>query len=145
MKVVVQKVDEASVKIEEKIVGKISKGLLVFVGFTEGDNEEKIDYFVNKIINLRIFEDKNDIMNLSVKDIGGEILSVSQFTLYGDAIKGNRPSYIKALKSDSARNLYELFNIKLKEKFNKVETGIFQTDMKISLINNGPTTIIIEK
>ena len=115
MKVVVQKVNEASVKVDGKIVGEISRGLLVFVGFTEGDNLDKINFMVNKIINLRIFEDSNDVMNLSVKDVDGGILSISQFTLYGDAIKGNRPSYIKALKSDEASILYEEFNKKLKE------------------------------
>ena len=145
MKVVVQKVNEASVKVDGKIVGEISRGLLVFVGFTEGDNLDKINFMVNKIINLRIFEDNNDVMNLSVKDVDGGILSISQFTLYGDAIKGNRPSYIKALKSDEASILYEEFNERLKEKYRKVETGIFQADMKISLINDGPTTIIIER
>ena len=145
MKVVVQKVNEASVKVDGKIVGEISRGLLVFVGFTEGDNLDKINFMVNKIINLRIFEDDNDVMNLSVKDVDGGILSISQFTLYGDAIKGNRPSYIKALKSDEASILYEEFNKKLKENYEKVETGIFQADMKISLVNDGPTTIIIEK
>ena len=145
MKVVVQKVNEASVKVDGNVVGEISRGLLVFVGFTEGDNLDKINFMVNKIINLRIFEDSNNVMNLSVKDVEGGILSISQFTLYGDAIKGNRPSYIKALKSDEASILYEEFNKKLKESYEKVETGIFQADMKISLINDGPTTIIIEK
>ena len=145
MKVVVQKVNEASVKVDGNVVGEISRGLLVFVGFTEGDNLDKINFMVNKIINLRIFEDDNDVMNLSVKDVDGGILSISQFTLYGDAIKGNRPSYIKALKSDEASILYEEFNKKLKENYEKVETGIFQADMKISLVNDGPTTIIIEK
>jgi D-tyrosyl-tRNA(Tyr) deacylase len=145
MKVVVQKVNEASVKVDGNVVGEISRGLLVFVGFTEGDNLDKINFMVNKIINLRIFEDSNDVMNLSVKDVDGGILSISQFTLYGDAIRGNRPSYIKALKSDEASILYEEFNKKLKENYEKVETGIFQADMKISLINDGPTTIIIEK
>lgn len=145
MKVVIQKVLNSSVLIDNEIVGEIGKGLLVLVGFTDGDNEEKIDYMVNKIINLRVFEDENDVMNLSVKDVSGEILSVSQFTLYGDANKGNRPSYVKALASDKAKVLYEMFNEKLKDTGINIQTGIFQADMKVSLVNDGPTTIIIEK
>ena len=145
MKVVVQRVKEAEVKVNEKSVGKIKEGLLVLVGFTYGDNEDNIDYIINKLINLRIFDDNDGIMNLSIKDKGYDILSVSQFTLYADTLKGNRPSYIKSLKSDEAKVLYDLFNKKLKDQGIHVETGIFREDMKVSLINDGPVTIIIEK
>ena len=145
MKVVVQRVESSSVEVENKIVGKIDQGLMVLVGFTEGDDLEIIKYMVNKIINLRVFDDENGIMNLSVKDIKGEILSVSQFTLYGDAKKGNRPSYIEALKGEEATKLYDLFNEELRKSSLKIETGIFGADMKVSLVNDGPITIIIEK
>ena len=145
MKVVVQRVKEAEVKVNEKSVGKIKEGLLVLVGFTYGDNEDNIDYIINKLINLRIFDDNDGIMNLSIKDKGYDILSVSQFTLYADTLKGNRPSYIKSLKSDEAKVLYDLFNKKLKDQGIHVETGIFREDMKVSLINDGPVTIILEK
>ena len=145
MKVVVQKVKEASVLVNDNIVGKINHGLLVFVGFTDGDSLKNIDFMVNKIINLRIFDDQNGVMNLSVKDVDGEILSVSQFTLYADALKGNRPSYIKALKSDDASKLYDIFNQRLEDLYKRPQKGIFQADMKVSLVNDGPTTIIIEK
>ena len=145
MKVVVQKVLSSSVSVNDEVVGKIDKGLMVLVGFTEGDNISNIDYVVNKIVNLRIFEDNNGVMNLSLLDVGGAILSVSQFTLYGDCSKGNRPSYVKSLNKDSAKVLYELFNKRLRDKGVLVEEGIFHADMKVSLINDGPTTIIIEK
>lgn len=145
MKVVVQKVLSSSVSVNDEVVGKIDKGLMVLVGFTEGDNISNIDYIVNKIVNLRIFEDNNGVMNLSLLDVGGAILSVSQFTLYGDCSKGNRPSYVKSLNKDSAKVLYELFNKRLRDKGVLVEEGIFHADMKVSLINDGPTTIIIEK
>jgi len=144
MKVVVQKVKNASVKVKGNIVGKIDKGLLILVGFTDGDNLEKIEYMVNKVTNLRVFEDENNVMNLSVKDVSGSILSVSQFTLYGDASKGNRPSYIRALKGEESSKLYDIFNEKLKEVIH-TEEGIFGQDMEVSLLNDGPTTIIIEK
>lgn len=145
MKVVVQKVLSSSVSVNDEVVGRIDKGLMVLVGFTEGDNISNIDYIVNKIVNLRIFEDNNGVMNLSLLDVGGAILSVSQFTLYGDCSKGNRPSYVKSLNKDSAKVLYELFNKRLRDKGVLVEEGIFHADMKVSLINDGPTTIIIEK
>ena len=144
MKVVVQRVINAKVEVDNNIVGSIDKGLMVLVGFTDTDNIESIKYIVNKIINLRIFEDKEGIMNKSVLDISGEILSVSQFTLYGDTSKGNRPSYIKALKGDEAIKLYDLFNNEL-SKYIKVSTGVFGSDMNVSFTNVGPTTIIIEK
>ena len=144
MKVVLQRVSSASVEVDNKIVGKIDNGLLALVSFTEGDNEEKIDWMIKKIINLRIFDDSSGIMNKSVLDTEGSILSISQFTLYADSQKGNRPSYIKALNGKDAIKLYDLFNEKLK-KFIKVETGVFGACMKVSLTNEGPVTIILEK
>ncbi len=144
MKVLVQKVLKASVKVDNKLINAIDNGLLLFVGFTQNDNEEIIDYMVNKVINLRIFDDENNIMNKSVLDINGKILSISQFTLYADTKKGNRPSYVKALKSSEANELYNLFNEKLNNYINTL-SGVFGADMKIELINDGPTTIIIEK
>ncbi len=144
MRIVVQKVLESSVSVDGKVVGKSGRGLMLLVAFTQTDTEKEIDYMVNKVTNLRIFEDENDIMNLSVKDVGGEILSISQFTLYGDAKKGNRPSYIEALNGEEATKLYDLFNKKLNEVIH-TETGIFGADMKVSLVNDGPTTILLEK
>ncbi len=144
MKIVVQRVKKASVKVDDKIVGNIDAGLLLLVGFTKEDDEKTIDYMVNKVINLRIFDDTNGIMNLSVQDVKGSILSVSQFTLYGDASKGNRPSYIKALNGSEAIKLYELFNHKLEEHI-KVEKGVFGASMEVSLINDGPITILLER
>ena len=145
MKVVIQRSNEASVKVKDKIVGKIDKGLVVLVGFTYGDTIKEIKYLANKIVNLRIFDDENGIMNKSIKDVGGSILSVSQFTLYADASKGNRPSYINALKESEARILNDIFNDELKKLGIKIETGIFREDMIVSITNIGPTTIIIEK
>ena len=145
MKVVVQKVLNASVVVNKEEVGKINSGLLIFVGFTHNDNISNIKYIVNKIVNLRIFEDYNNVMNLSAKELNKELLVVSQFTLYADTSKGNRPSYINSLKHEEASVLYDLFVEELKKSNLKVETGIFRSDMKVSLINDGPTTIIIEK
>ncbi len=144
MKVVIQRVREASCKVDGKITGEIKKGLMLLVGFTDGDNEEIITKMVQKIVNLRIFDDCNGIMNLSILDIKGAILSISQFTLYADTKKGNRPSYINAMKGDKAIKLYELFNMELK-KYVHVETGVFGADMDISLVNYGPATIILER
>lgn len=144
MKIVAQRVIESSVKVDDKVVGKIGKGLMLLVSFTYDDDEKIVDYMVNKVLNLRVFDDSEGVMNLSVKDVGGEILSISQFTLYGDASKGNRPSYVKALKGEDAIKLYDLFNEKLSKNI-VVEKGIFGADMKVSLINDGPITIIIEK
>lgn len=145
MKVVVQRSNEASVKVKDTIVGKIEKGLVVLVGFTYGDTITEIKYLANKIVNLRIFDDENGIMNKSIKDVGGSILSVSQFTLYADTNKGNRPSYVNALKENEARILYDIFNEEIKSLGINVETGIFREDMIVSITNIGPTTIIIEK
>lgn len=144
MRVVVQRVKKSSVVVDNNVVGKIDKGLLVLVGFTEGDSINEIKWMVNKLVNLRIFDDDAGVMNLSVKDVGGAILSVSQFTLYGDAKKGNRPTYIKALGGEEATVLYDKFNELLSEEI-YVETGIFGADMEVNLINDGPITIIIEK
>ena len=144
MKIVVQRVSKASVEVDKKVVGQIDKGLMLLVSFTQTDTEKNIDWMINKVLNLRIFDDESGIMNKSVLDINGSILSISQFTLYGDANKGNRPSYINALNGEEAVKLYNLFNEKLKNHI-KVETGIFGADMKVSLINDGPVTILLEK
>ncbi len=145
MRVVVQRAKNASVVVEEKVVGKINYGLVLLIAFTNKDNNDIIDYMVNKIINLRIFDDENGIMNKSLLDIEGQILSISQFTLYANSQKGNRPSYTKALNSKEANILYNYFNNKIKEKNIKIETGIFQKDMQLTLTNDGPVTIILEK
>ena len=145
MKVVVQKVLNASVVVNKEEVGKINSGLLIFVGFTHNDDISNIKYIVNKIVNLRVFEDSNNVMNLSALELNKELLVVSQFTLYADTSKGNRPSYINSLKHEEASVLYDLFVEELKKSNLKVETGIFRSDMKVGLINDGPTTIIIEK
>ena len=144
MRIIVQRVKEASVCVNSKIVGNIEQGMLVLVGFTEGDTKEKIDYCVNKLINLRIFDDDSGIMNKSVIDIDGKILSISQFTLYADTTKGNRPSYVNAMKSDEAIKLYKVFNEELKKQV-PVEEGIFGAEMEVSLINDGPVTIVLER
>ena len=145
MKVLVQRVLSSSVEVNNKIVGQINKGLMLLVGFTDSDTDKEIDYMVDKIINLRIFNDENGVMNKSLIDVNGSILYISQFTLYADTRKGRRPSYIKALNGDKAILLYDKFNNKLKEENIKVETGIFGADMKVSLINDGPITIMLEK
>ncbi len=144
MRIVVQRVSKACVSVDNQVVGSIDEGLMLLVGFTQDDTLENIDYMVNKVLNLRIFPDENGVMNKSVKDTGGAILSISQFTLYGDTSKGNRPSYVKALNGEYAIKLYDKFNEKLKE-YVLVETGVFGADMQVSLVNMGPTTIILEK
>ncbi len=145
MRVLVQRVTSANVKVDNKVVGEINHGLLLLVGFTQSDTSKEIDYMVDKVINLRIFDDENGVMNKSLLDTKGSILSVSQFTLYADSSKGRRPSYINALNGDKAIILYDEFNKKLKEKNVKVETGIFGADMQVELINDGPITIMLEK
>lgn len=145
MKVLVQRVLSSKVEVDNKVVGQSSHGLLLFVGFTDTDTSKEIDYMIDKIINLRIFDDENGVMNKSVQDVKGSILSISQFTLYADTSKGRRPSYIKALNGGKAITLYEEFNNKLKNSKVPTETGIFGADMKVSLINDGPVTIMIEK
>ena len=144
MKVVVQKSLQASVCINGDIYNEIPRGLVLLVGFTEGDSLDQISYIAKKVANLRIFEDENEVMNKSILDVGGEILSISQFTLYGDDSKGNRPSYIKALSGELATKLYDEFNEEL-SKYVTVKTGVFGADMKVNLINDGPCTIILEK
>lgn len=143
MKVVVQRVSKANVTIDNKVYNSINNGLMILVGFTEGDTSTDIDYIVKKVVNLRIFDDENGVMNKSILDIKGSILSISQFTLYADTKKGNRPSYIKALKGELSTKLYDEFNKKLNE-IAPTKTGIFGADMKVSLINDGPVTIIID-
>lgn len=145
MRVVVQRCESASVTVSGKTVGEINAGLVLLVGFTEGDTVKEIDYLVDKIVNLRIFPDDEDVMNLSLLDVFGEILSISQFTLYADAKKGRRPSYVKALNGEKAKLLYDEFNRRLKLSCRKVEMGIFGASMKVSLVNDGPTTILLEK
>ena len=144
MKVLVQRSLNSNVSVNNKIVGQIDFGLVLFVGFTDGDTKNDIDYMVNKVINLRIFDDENGIMNKSLKDVGGSILSISQFTLYADTKKGNRPSYKDALKSEEATKLYEMFNNELRNNNINVETGIFGEDMLVNINNNGPVTIMLE-
>ncbi len=144
MRVIVQRVKESSVSIDSKVVGKIGYGYMLLVGFTEGDNDDIISAMVKKILNLRIMDDENGVMNKSILDTGGEILSISQFTLYGDATKGNRPSYIRALPGPKSTILYDKFNEEL-SKFIHVEKGVFGANMQVSLINDGPTTILLEK
>lgn len=143
MRILVQRSLNSNVSVNNNIVGQINKGLVIFVGFTNNDTEKEIDYLINKLLNLRIFDDESGIMNKSVLDVDGEILSISQFTLYADTKKGNRPSYINAMKNIEASKLYDLFNQKLKTKI-KVETGIFGADMKVNIVNDGPVTILLE-
>lgn len=144
MRVLVQRSLDSSVSIDEKIVGQIDKGLVLLVGFTEGDNLDKINYLVNKVLNLRVFDDENGVMNKSILEVGGSILSISQFTLYADTSKGNRPSYMKALRGEESTKLYDLFNEELR-KYIHVETGVFGADMKVNIKNDGPCTILLER
>ena len=145
MKVILQRSKNASVKVDNKIVGSIDNGLVLLVGFTHSDTSLEIDYMVDKIINLRIFNDDNGVMNKSLKDVNGSILSVSQFTLYANTSKGRRPSYVEALGGKEAILLYDEFNQKLRDNGIEVETGVFGADMKVELINDGPVTIILER
>ena len=144
MKVVVQRVLEASCTVNKQITGEIGKGFMLLVGFTNTDTKDNVMEMVRKIINLRIMDDENHVMNKSILDTKGSILSISQFTLYADTSKGNRPSYINAMKGDEAIKLYRLFNDELK-KYVPVCEGVFGADMKIKLINDGPVTIILER
>ena len=144
MRVIVQRVNHASVTVDEKVVGKINNGYMLLVGFTYGDTLDNILAMVKKIVNLRIMDDENGVMNLSILDTGGEVLSISQFTLYADTKKGNRPSYLEAMKGEESTILYDKFNEEL-SKYVHVEKGIFGAYMKVELENDGPTTIILEK
>ncbi|MBE4951352.1 D-aminoacyl-tRNA deacylase [Chryseobacterium culicis] len=144
MKIVIQRVSEASVKVDGKIVGKIGKGLMLLAGVDENDEKTDADWLVQKVLNLRIFGDEEDKLNLSVKDIAGEILCISQFTLIADYKKGNRPSFIKAAKPDKAVPLFDYFKEEIAKSGLKTESGIFGADMKVSLINDGPVTIVMD-
>lgn len=144
MKAVIQKVKYATVKVDNKIVGKINEGFLILLGITHTDSNKEVKWLANKIKDLRIFEDENNKLNLSIEDIKGEMLVVSQFTLYADCIKGRRPSFIKAAKSEQAEKLYKDFIESIKSFNINVEKGIFGADMKVELLNDGPVTIIID-
>jgi D-tyrosyl-tRNA(Tyr) deacylase len=145
MKTVIQRVSHASVTIEGKKLAEIQKGLLILLGIEDADSQEDIDWLVGKIVNIRIFDDANHVMNLSIQDIDGDCIVVSQFTLHASTKKGNRPSYIKAAKPERAIPLYENFLIKLESELGKnIQTGIFGADMKVELINDGPVTILID-
>ena len=144
MRIVMQRVLEASVKVDGKVIGEIGEGLLILLGVADTDTDEDIKFLAEKAAGLRIFRDENDKMNLSVNDIGGEVLIVSQFTLYGDCRKGRRPSFDKAGKPEFAEAMYNKFIAYMKTLVPKVESGEFGADMKVSLINNGPVTLIID-
>ena len=145
MKIILQKVKKASVSVENKVVGSIDKGYCLLVGVHKESTEEDAKYLAKKVAQARLFEDENDKINLSLKDVGGSILSVSQFTLYADTKKGNRPSFTSAAGAEKANELYEKFNEFLREEGVTVETGIFQTKMEVNIVNDGPITIVYEK
>ncbi|SHF41503.1 D-aminoacyl-tRNA deacylase [Chryseobacterium takakiae] len=144
MKAVIQRVSESHVKVDGKIVGEIGNGLMLLVGIDENDTETDADWLVQKILNLRIFGDEDGKLNLSVQDVSGEILCISQFTLIADYKKGNRPSFIKAAKPDKAIPLFDYFKQEISKSGLKTESGIFGADMKVSLINDGPVTIVMD-
>ena len=144
MRIVLTTVLNASVTIDNKIVGKINRGFCLLVGFTHEDNREIVDKMIDKMLGLRVFPDENGLTNLSIYDVKGEILSVSQFTLYADLAKGRRPSFINAMKPDEAKALYAYFNEQVKAKYGAVETGVFGADMKVSSVNDGPFTVILD-
>lgn len=143
MKVVIQRALASSVEVDNKLINKIEKGMVILVGVNVEDTSEDVDYLVRKTLNLRIFDDENGVMNKSILDVGGEILSISQFTLQASTKDGNRPSYINAMKGEEAVNLYEEYNKKLNEKV-KTYPGVFGAEMKVSITNDGPITIIID-
>ena len=145
MKLVIQRVANAQVEVDKKIVGKINKGYLVLFGVKEGDTIDQADALAEKLCKLRIFEDENEKMNLSINDVEGELLIVSQFTLYANCEKGNRPSFVEAMEPKKANEMYEYFIERCKEKVKKVERGIFGADMKVTLLNDGPVAIILEQ
>lgn len=145
MRVVVQRVTNASVRINDTVVGEIPKGFLLLVGITHTDTRAEVEYVAKKVAQLRVFEDEAGKMNLALHDIGGAVLSVSQFTLYGDCSHGNRPSFIQAARPEQAEPLYDYFNQVLREQYGlHIETGRFGADMKVELLNDGPVTILIE-
>ncbi len=144
MRIIVQRVKEASVRVDDRVVGSIDKGLLVFLGVGALDDEKDLDYMFNKVLGLRIFQDEDDKMNLSLEDIDGELLVVSQFTLYGDVRKGRRPSFTDSASPEMGEEFYEKFTEKCRESGVKVETGIFGADMKVDLTNDGPVTIMLD-
>lgn len=144
MRVVIQRVTHASVTIEQKVKSEISNGYVLLVGISDGDTEAIATKMADKIAGLRIFEDENNKMNLSIDQVQGQILSISQFTLYADCKKGRRPSFIDAASPDYASDLYDYFNSQLEKRSLEVKTGVFQTDMKISLVNDGPVTIVLD-
>ena len=143
MKVLVQRSLESSVSVDGVVTGSINNGLVLLVSFSTMDTADKIDPMIKKVVNLRIFDDEAGNMNKSILDVGGEVLSISQFTLYADTRKGNRPSYMNAMKSDEAKKLYDLFNEKLSD-YVKTYTGVFGADMKLNILNDGPVTIMLE-
>ena len=144
MRVILTTVLEASVEINSKTVGKISRGYLLLVGFTDGDDKEIVDKMVDKILSLRVFPDEHGQINISLQEVNGAILSVSQFTLYADASKGRRPSFVNALRPGEAEPLYDYFNQQLELKHGKVSTGVFGADMKVHSINDGPFTLLLD-
>ncbi|KQT21807.1 D-tyrosyl-tRNA(Tyr) deacylase [Chryseobacterium sp. Leaf404] len=144
MKAVIQRVSEASVKVDGRITGEITKGLMLLIGIDASDEKADADWLIQKILNLRVFGDENDRLNLSVQDISGEILCISQFTLIADYKKGNRPSFIKAAKPDKAIPLFEYFKSEISKSGLKTQSGIFGANMKVSLINDGPVTIVMD-
>ena len=144
MRIVLTTVLNASVTIDNEIIGKINRGFCLLVGFTHEDNKEVVDKMIDKMLGLRVFPDENGLTNLSIYDVKGEILSVSQFTLYADLAKGRRPSFINAMKPDEAKTLYAYFNEQVKAKYGAVETGVFGADMKVSSVNDGPFTVILD-
>lgn len=144
MRILVQRSKNSSVTVDNKVIGQINKGLVLFVSFTQNDSINEIDYLVNKVLNLRIFDDENGIMNKSILEVGGSILSISQFTLYADSTKGNRPSYKNALNGIKAEELYKIFNEHLRKKI-EVQTGKFGANMLVKIENDGPITIALER
>lgn len=144
MRVILTTVDSASVTIKDKLVATIQKGYLLLVGFTDGDDKEIVDKMVDKILSLRVFPDDHGQINLSLQDVNGEILSVSQFTLYADTKKGRRPSFVKALRPAEAEPLYDYFNSQIEVKYGRLSSGVFGADMKVSSVNDGPFTLILD-
>lgn len=144
MRAVVQRVTCSNVKVDGKVAGEIGKGLMVLLGISKGDTEEDITYLKEKLVNLRIFEDDDEKMNLSLKDVNGELLIISQFTLYGDCRKGRRPNFMEALSGEEANKLYEMFVEECRKEIPKVETGIFGAMMEVALVNDGPVTLLLD-